>query len=189
MNWVILFTVTHIRKSLLCENLCCEASRLLQWLWHPHFSLWYFVNFNGYSHLQPPESCQVKAEINFPESLVYFYTIGQNSIFSCVLRLIYIKGADFHKAKVLRVIYSATLNLRFFFFSFYKCLLSLTKSLLKSFWKSQANLKFEISLSCQLTKTTSKNSISAVSDPHRDWSLFIIISSDTGISCVLQNQK
>lgn len=160
--------MTDIRKSLLCEILCCEASRLLQWLCHPHFSLWYFVNFNGYSHIQPPESCQVKAEINFPESLVYFYTIDQNSIFSCVLRLIYIKGADFHKARELCLIYSVTLNLRFFFFSFYKCLLSFTKSLLKSSWKSQTNLKFQINLSCQLTKTTSKNSISAVSDPHRD---------------------
>lgn len=44
----------------------------------------------------------------------------------------------------------------FFSISFYKCLLSLTKSLLKSFWKSQANLKFQMNLSCQLTKTTSK---------------------------------
>lgn len=129
--------------------------------------LWYFVNFNSYSHLQPPERYQVKAEISFPESSVYFYTIGQNSILSRVLRLIYNKGADPHNARVMSSIFSYS-YLRLFSSLFTKCLLSLTKSLLKSFWKSQANLKFQINLSCQLTKTTSKNSIGAVSDPHKD---------------------
>lgn len=64
------------------------------------------MKFNGYSH---EKGCQLSAQINFPESLVSFYTTGQVSVLPCILRSVYIKGSDPHKAREFHLIYSATL--------------------------------------------------------------------------------
>lgn len=175
MNWVIPFTATDIKKSLLCLQPPEGKSLLLrkqaaQWHWHPVFSLGCFMTFSGDSHWK---GCQVNAEINFPESLVSFYTIGQHCVFLCILRSVYIKGADPHKARSY-IYYIQLLLCKFFFFCLYLtsvfCLWP--NLLLKSFWKSQANWKFQIDLSLQLAKTVSENSFNVVSDPHRDCFLF-----------------
>lgn len=119
-------------------------------LWHLTFSLGCFRKLTGYSHWK---GCWINTEINFPKLLLSFHTAGQNNGFLCVLGLVYVKGTDSHEAKELHLIHSATLLLEIIFSYYLTSVSCLSPSLLlKSFWRSQSNLKFQTNLSLQLPR-------------------------------------
>lgn len=98
---------------------------------------------------------KVNTEINFPESLAPFYSIGQDSACSGVLLSAHTMGADPQAAGQLHLVHSATLLQQFLlFFLSYKPLLSLTKSFTEIFPEKSG--RFEISH--QPFTSASKNS-------------------------------
>lgn len=101
---------------------------------------------------------KVNTEINFPESPASFYSIGQGSACSGVLQSAHIKGADPRAAGQLHQCIQLLLCNSFFLsFSLTRLFSLWPNRLLKSFQKSQADLKFHINLPLQLAKTVSRN--------------------------------